>query len=229
MQLPTVKLLSYSPTEDQILTSIYIAARGCYSDKSAIELCAENAPKEKKIELVKRLIKDRHRTTLTHINFSFSFDKVPIKIATQLTRSQVGTNFDQRSTRYLAKWTKGSRAYDYGVQPIRFRTQEDGKFDIKQTNALLEKCYDLCAETYEKLRSMGVPAEDASYALNLGAYTGLVASFNIISFKHWINTRLLNSTGKAQNEHQELAQIAINEFKLHYPNLYTIIFADLIK
>lgn len=222
---PIVKLLPFSSSEESILTSIYIAARGCYSDKSAIDLCAESGAFsfEKKFELFKRLWKDHHRTTLTHLNFSFSFDNVPIKIATQLTRKQVGVTFDQRSTRYLAKWTKGKRAYDYGVQPIRLRTISD-KIDTVKANQIIEDCYSKCAEAYEELRKMGVTAEDASYVLNLGAYTGLTATFNIVSFKDWIDKRLKHITGKAQGEHEELAELALKEFATYYPNISKEIF-----
>lgn len=229
MTQPIVKLLQHSPIEIDIIDAAWIAARGCYSDKSAYELSQEPESFDNKFKLFKRLLKDKHRTTLTHINFSFSFDKVPIKIATQLTRSQVGTCFDQRSTRYLPKWTKGKRAYDYGVQPIRMRVESDEKFNKEQIeliNSKIQKCYNLCAETYEELRNIGVPAEDASYILNLGTFTGLTATFNLVSFRHWINTRYNHSTGKAQGEHEELATIALECFKSNYPNIYKAMFEE---
>lgn len=241
MHKPIVKLLPDSPREDQLINIIYVAARGCYSEQSAFEIWQEiesgKVTEEKKLALIERLCKDRHRTTLTHSMFSFSFDKVPIKIATQLTRSQVGTNFDQRSTRYLAKWTKGRRAYDYAVQPIRLR--DDGKFPMieepqrsieiakkAKANEIIEQCYSMCAQAYEDLRALGVTAEDASYVLNLGAYTGLTASFNIVSFRHWINTRKYHVTGKAQEEHSELASIALEEFTRNYPKIAAVLFKE---
>lgn len=225
---PIVKLLPHSPTESQIIDSAWVAARGCYSDKSAWEISQQSDTFENKFKLLQRLLKDKHRTTLTHINFSFSFDKVPIKIATQLTRSQVGTCFDQRSTRYLPQWTKGKRAFDYGVQPIRLRTHDTVKYSDGHYLAIVkqfEDCYNKCAAAYENLRALGVPAEDASYILNLGTFTGLTATFNLVSFRHWINTRYNHSTGKAQGEHEELARVALDEFKVHYPNIAKEIFS----
>lgn len=228
---PEVLLLPYSPLESEILESIYVAAKGCYSGKSAYELAliSEHEDSEdKKWALFKRLWKDQHRTTLTHMNFSFSFDYVPIKIATQLTRKQVGVTFDQRSTRYLPKWTAGSRAFDYGVLPIRFREQDKEKYSdgaFLKLQKMFENCYNMCAQTYEAMRAEGVPAEDASYILNLGAYTGLTATFNLVSFRDWIAKRLEHSTGKAQGEHEELAELALQCFKENYPKFAEIMFS----
>lgn len=222
MKLPEVKLLPYSATEDEILNSIYVAARGCYSPKSAIAICEESVTFEKKFALFQRLWKDHHRTTLTHLNFSFSFDNIPIKIATQLTRKQVGVTFDQRSTRYLSKFTGGEVGFEYAVLPIRIREHDTAKYSdgaYLSIKRIFEECYNKCAKAYEELRANGVPAEDASYVLNLGAYTGLVATFNLVSFKDWIDKRLNHITGKAQGEHEELAEIALGEFRKHYPNI----------
>lgn len=226
----TIHLLDKEDLEKRLLKHIYASAKNCCSllgakyffDEAEEKLKTEKG-KEQVISFCKTLIKNKHRTTLTHTLFSFSIENASRSCVDQMVRSQVGTNFDVVSQRYV-KFTKNEELFS---MPWNVHLEdEDYLNDLPEDlRGKLKEHQKSTKEIYKGLIEAGKPAEEARWVLPMDMPTSLMATYNIVSFKHFLDTRLNHKTGVSQSEIEELAFKMREEFVNSVPFMRDLYFS----
>lgn len=92
-----VKLLSYTPEPDKLVTS---AAKLCYS-KVGVEEIQENLTEEKVEKFIDKLMSMGHESPIEHVTFTFGVEGVSRVLSHQLVRHRIGSSYSQQSQRYV--------------------------------------------------------------------------------------------------------------------------------
>jgi thymidylate synthase (FAD) len=200
--LPSVELIERTENMKYL---IWRAARICYSTKSLVELEQEwnETPDEKRTGLVLGLIDRGHRTTYSHVTFSYVIVCSRV-VSHQLVRHQVGVTIDQESQRYVP--------YETGFRYI----QPDG-VDNTTFKKLMESAHDHYMELYKEYRSRGLgkreSAELARYVLPSAISTRMICTISLAALLHLNSVRVQGDTGRPQGETQmvssEMVRLAI--------------------
>lgn len=174
-------------TDGQVLA--LTAIRTCYSANKPSEIVAKEGARYFKAKasdgsagtdadrLIRMIVSSGHTSTLEGITFNFAVEGVSRALLAQLTRHRVGFSFSVQSQRYV-RMGSGDRS---------------GGFDYVVPDSVNEKRYgadqrasDLFAEYmaeiqfyYDKLRELGIPAEDARAVLPQAASCNIVLSVNL--------------------------------------------------
>lgn len=176
---------------NNLLDIIYTACRTCYSSDGAVEIHNKiTDDKEKKLNLIKRVIASGHYSTIEHVQLSFAISNISRAATHQLVRHR-HMSFSQKSQRYVKE--KGE--FDY-IVPVA----------IKNNPEMLEKFKKFmqeCAETYQYFVDNNIKAEDARAILPNAAASSLVASLNLRELIHLANLRLCT---RAQLEIRQLTK-----------------------
>jgi thymidylate synthase (FAD) len=180
-----VSLLSYTPNPDRVVLS---AARLCYSEISANDLFMNFDFKDPE-KFLSDLRQSGHLSTFEHAGFTFAVDGLSRIASHQLVRHRIAS-FSQQSQRYV-KMNKTE-----AVTPLSISGNPEAK---RFYDEQVERCH----ETYIRLVSMGVPAEDARFILPHGWETKLVLTMNARELHHFFTLRTCR---RAQWEIQELAR-----------------------
>jgi len=177
-----VELISIPPDLSDV---IYTACRTCYSADGAVEIFNNITPdKEKKLNLIKRVISSGHYSTIEHIQLSFAINNVSRALTHQLVRHR-HMSFSQKSQRYVKE--KGE--FDYIIP-----------FAVEKNPELKNKFEDFMKEIsskYLEFIEAGIKAEDARALLPNATASSLVASLNLRELIHIANLRLCT---RAQSE-----------------------------
>ena len=188
---PSVELIQRT---DNMKYLIWRAARVCYSTKSMSELEQEwkESADEKKTGLVVGLINRGHRTTYSHVTFSYVIVCSRV-VSHQLVRHQVGVTIDQESQRYVP--------YETG---FRYIQPEDT--DNKIFKDLMENAHDQYMNLYKEYRLRGLgkreSAELARYVLPSAISTRMVCTLSLAALLHLNGVRVQGDTGRPQGETQ---------------------------
>ena len=91
-----VTLITHTPNPEKIIAA---SARLCYSNSEIDELL-NNLDAKKSAELVSRLIKMGHESTIEHITFTFGLEGVSRSFLAQITRHRMAS-FSVQSQRYV--------------------------------------------------------------------------------------------------------------------------------
>jgi len=180
-----VSLLSHTPEPDRVVLS---AARLCYSDTSAGELF-KNFNFKNPEKFISDLRLSGHLSTFEHAGFTFAVDGLSRVASHQLVRHRIAS-FSQQSQRYV-KMDKTEVVTPESIS----RSPEALKLFMEQAEH--------SHETYAKLVSIGIPAEDARFILPHGWETKLVLTMNARELHHFFSVRTCR---RAQWEIQELAR-----------------------
>lgn len=194
-----VKLLDYTPEPERVVA---MAARLCYSAVGAEEL-SERLSDEKVKEMVEKMVKLGHASTIEHVSFTFGIEGVSRVLTHQLVRHRIAS-YDQQSQRYVA-----SHGFQYITPPT-----------IAENPAALAKYEQLLADirkTYDELTELGIPKEDARYVLANAAETKILVTMNARSLLHFFNLRCCN---RAQWEIRAMAYKMLAEVKKVAPTLF---------
>ncbi|MBI2995242.1 MAG: FAD-dependent thymidylate synthase [Candidatus Melainabacteria bacterium] len=200
--VPTVELIEHSPNLKYL---IWRAARICYSIKSMPELEQEwkETPDEKRTGLILGLIERGHRTTYSHVNFSYVIVCSRV-VSHQLVRHQVGVTIDQESQRYVP--------YESG---FRYITPEG--VDNNAFKKLMENAHNQYMSLYKEYRLRGLgkreSAELARYVLPSAISTRMICTCSLAALIHLNHVRVHGDTGRPQGETQmvcrEMVRLAI--------------------
>lgn len=163
---------------------IFTACRTCYSSKSPLELIEQ----EPDIELIKKIARSGHLSTLEHVVCTFAIEGVSRSLLAQLTRHRMAS---------------------YSVQSQRYCKFKNGfvlpqTMDFVTVHTFLEQVERL----YQKLVDGGVPKEDARAILPNAASTNLVMTCNLRELIHICNLRLCK---RSQAEIRELVGLMRDE------------------
>lgn len=206
------------------------AIRTCYSPGKPSEIVAKEGARyfKKKAtdggegtdadRLIRMIVSSGHTSTLEGITFNFAVEGVSRALLAQLTRHRVGFSFSVQSQRYV-KFGSGDKSggFDYVVPDA---VLENGKlFDLYvtehftgesislsdvTTSEVFETAMKSAQQYYDKLREMGVPAEDARAVLPQAAACNLVLSVNLRALLDFYSKR--RKGNGAQSEIAGLAE-----------------------
>lgn len=150
-------------------------------------ICYDSNPKSP-LGLVKHLYKNGHHSVFEHIYFTFKIEGISRACSHQLVRHR-HCSFTQRSQRYCS---------EEGFSMVLPDTIEN--IDEKQG---FDKLIWQIDASYDELRALGVPNEDARYILPNACATSLYLSCNLRELIHIANERLCT---RAQWEIRELVR-----------------------
>jgi thymidylate synthase (FAD) len=185
------------------------AIRTCYSANKPSEIFAKEGEKYFKNaatdgeggtdadRLIRHIMRSGHTSTQEHITFTFAIEGVSRALLAQLTRHRVGFSFSVQSQRYVRM---GSDDRIGGMDYVVPHTVDDNNeafrvFDVVMNNL---------QATYDELRALGIPPEDARAVLPNAAATNLVMTANLRALLDFYAKR---QKGKgAQHEITQLAE-----------------------
>ena len=194
-----VKLLEHTPEPERVVA---MAARLCYSPIGAEEL-AEQLSEAKVKEMVRKMVKLGHASTIEHVSFTFGIEGVSRVLTHQLVRHRIAS-YDQQSQRYVA-----SHGFEYITPPtIAANSTANKKFTDLMENI---------RQVYDELTAMDIPKEDARYVLANAAETKIMVTMNARSLLHFFNLRCCN---RAQWEIRDMANKMLAEVKKVAPTLF---------
>ena len=179
-----VELLNYTPEPE---VQVARAARLCYY-RSDIDQLKETMTPVKSAELVRKLVKMGHLSTVEHVTFTFGIEGVSRALSHQLVRHRIAS-YSQQSQRYV----DGSH-FCYVVPPSVQENEEALRtFETQMTSA---------TAAYAILRDCGIPKEDARFVLPNACTTKVICTFNVRSLYNFFEHRCCN---RAQWEIRALA------------------------
>jgi thymidylate synthase (FAD) len=168
------------------------AIRTCYSPGTPIDIVNNEGMKyfgkkatdgkggSEADRLIRHISNSGHTSTLEHISFTFAVEGVSRSLLAQLTRHR-HFSFSVQSQRYV-KFDSNSKAagFDYISVPVKSKEEALVTYD---------KIMKEIQESYDKLRSLGIPAEDARMVLPNGATCNLVLTGNLRSYLEFLGKR----------------------------------------
>ena len=166
----------------------FVAIRTCYSPDPPRGILDTQGEKyfcqdgREADRLINMIIKSKHTSTLEHVNFTFAVEGVSRSLLAQLTRHR-HMSFSVQSQRYVKFGSNDkSGGFDYIVPP-----------SISSGNTQAVEAYlnmmEYLQDTYDTLRDLGVPAEDARMVLPNGATCNLVMTMNLRTFLEFYEKR----------------------------------------
>ena len=189
---PVVHLIS---KPENMLKTIYTAARTCYSADTPFNIYNSTDDEEKMLNLIERVVSSGHYSVIEHIQVSFAISNVSRACTHQLVRHR-HMSFSQKSQRYVKE--KGQ--FDYIIPPTIERNEE-----LKaQFVAFMEEI----SKKYCEFTEAGIPAEDARALLPNAATSSIVASLNLREMIHLANLRLCT---RAQFEIRTMIKMMCDE------------------
>lgn len=180
-----VELLSHTPEPE---VQVARAARLCYYG-SDIESLKETMTPEKSAELVRKLVKMGHFSTVEHVTFTFGIEGISRACSHQLVRHRIAS-YSQQSQRYV-----NGEKFGFVMPPsIAADPVAKKEFDLFMQTA---------GSVYQALvKNHNIPKEDARFVLPNATDTKVICTFNVRSLYNFFEHRCCN---RAQWEIRALA------------------------
>ena len=195
---PVVHLIS---KPDNMLKTIYTAARTCYSADTPFNIYESTDDEEKMLKLIERVIGSGHYSVIEHIQVTFAISNVSRACTHQFVRHR-HMSFSQKSQRYVKE--KGQ--FDYIIPPTIARDETLKAKFIEFMGEISQK--------YLEFTEAGIPAEDARAVLPNAAASSIVASLNLREMIHLANLRLCT---RAQYEIRTMIKMMCEELLKEEP------------
>ncbi len=196
-----VRLLTH--TED-ILNSVFTAARTCYSSDNPNEIFDHPPSHQAVKKLLTKVLGSGHFSVLEHVSFTFSVSGISRSATHQLVRHRIAS-YSQQSQRFVT-----FRSHFPYITPPSIHK-------IPSAREALDKSMDELQKLYERLLELGIPAEDARYVLPNAAATNIVVTFNARSLQNFLSLRCCN---RAQWEIRNLAERMLEILQREIPILF---------
>ena len=193
-----VTLITHTPNPEKIIAA---SARLCYSDSEIDELL-NNLDAKKSAELVSRLIKMGHESTIEHVTFTFGLEGVSRSLLAQITRHRMAS-FSVQSQRYV----RGDN-FQFVIPPEIESSPEAEQVYLKAmendieaynriTDILIRKHFDNLigqgiSEKKAKSQAEKMAIEDARFVLPNAAHTKMIVTFNARSLLNFFSLRCCN-------------------------------------
>jgi thymidylate synthase (FAD) len=159
---------------------------------------------EKKMNLIKQVLKSGHHSVLEHVQLTFLVSGITRAASHQLVRHRLAS-YSQQSQRYV-EFKNGK--FDY-VIPYAIKRDEQ----LKET---FENLMQQISEAYATFTEAGVKAEDARSVLPNATCTNIVVTMNLREFIHFCNERLCTC---AQGEIREMTIHMVDAATRKFPYL----------
>ena len=164
---------------------------------------ASNYTDEQNAKLIKYLVEHKHTSVFRHPQLQFRIT-VPIYVARQLEKHQVGMSLNSISGRYvdfsdsytlIKEWRKQSKSSKQGSEGILDLAEQN------LANKFQEDVINYCKYRYDQLIELGVSKEQARTILPLNLNTTFIWTGSLLAFLHLFNLRLKKD---AQQETREV-------------------------
>lgn len=200
-------LLSLKHSDGQIVA--LSAIRNCYSHNKPSEIINNEGDKyfnnvatdgeggTEADRLIRHIMRSNHTSTLEHITFTFSIEDVSRALLAQLTRHRIGFGYSVKSQRYVRLGSNDkSGGFDY-IIPEKVEQNEAAKEIFVNLMKQLQ-------DTYDQLRQLKIPPEDARAILPNATVCDIVMTVNLRSLLDFYSKR--KKGNGAQFEIAELAE-----------------------
>lgn len=168
---PIVELLAYTPNPERVVA---VAARRSYSGRSAKELWDELGDEEV-LELLDRVIRQRHLSVLEHVYFTFAVEGVSRALSHQLVRHRIASYTQQSQQR------ANERHFEFVVPP---EIEDDPVLALE-----FEETMNNLGRVYQRMLDKGVGKGLARYVLPNACTTKLIMTMNARSLFNLIAQR----------------------------------------
>lgn len=194
-----VKLINKS---ENILDTMYVSARTCYSTESPIDIKISNEP----LKLIKKVLNSGHLSITEHIFFTFAIEGISRSCSHQLVRHRHCT-FSQQSQRYIEIKEGYNTLLELFENP---KTDKDENYLLSIADKYFinitkdnYRMYISLLLSYLRSIKQGIKPEDARMILPNATKTNLVMSLNLRELIHIANLRLCT---RAQLEIRQLVK-----------------------
>jgi len=193
-----VKLIGFSPDPEKIPA---MAAKLTHSKTKPEELGKSS---EKELQtILEQVMKLGHTSVVEHTSFTFAISDVSRSLTHQLVRHRIAS-YAQQSQRYV-----NLNDPHYVIPPT---IEKD-----TQMKKAYEKTMILIWDQYNKLLTLGIPAEDSRYVLPNATCTNIIVTMNARSLLNFFELRCCLH---AQWEIRRLAQKMLQEVKKIAPYIF---------
>lgn len=187
---------------------IEIASRVCYNSQNNM---GDDFSSEETERYVKARVKEGHESVIEHAFFTFEISGISRACSHQLVRHRIAS-YSQRSQRYVDE------------SGVKFVTPESISRNKEALHLYSEHMWDV-SDTYDALRNLGIPKEDARFVLPNATETTIIMTMNARSLRHFIDTRTVKA---AQWEIKELALEVLSEAHKAAPSIFSDQYSRLI-
>lgn len=163
---------------------------------------AENYTNEQNERLIKYLAKHNHWTPFGHPQITVR-EKVPIFVARQRFKHQIGFVYNEVSRRYVDDPPEFYTPKEWRGKPVNAKQGSDGIIDNLYLNPRYKSALDWCQKTYEFLLKEGVAPEQARMVLPQSLFTEYYCTGSLAA---WARAYKLRIDPHAQKEIQDLAK-----------------------
>ena len=162
-------------------------------------------------KLIRFLAREKHLLPFRHPQITLRL-KIPIFVARQLGKSQVGMSWSEESRRYIDsdpeffypnKWRKRAENVKQGSSDEEFPSSFYDGYGVVETKQTIEDHYTYCLNLYKEALRSGMAPEQARMLLPQAMYTTVVWTGSLLSFVHMIKERTNNH---AQAETRQVAE-----------------------
>ncbi|MFL1672659.1 FAD-dependent thymidylate synthase [Paenibacillus dendritiformis] len=199
----------HQPYENDRAAIALTAIRCCYSPLKPTEIITEEGEKyfgqsasdgqggTEADRLIRHIVASKHTSTLEHLTYTFAVEGVSRALLAQLTRHRVGFSYSVQSQRYV-RFGSGDKSggFDY-VTPESIQNNHEA---LRVFDAVMSELQ----AAYDKLRALGIPAEDARAVLPITATCNIVLTLNLRALLDFYQKRKRGNG--AQREIAELAE-----------------------
>lgn len=190
-----------------LIDTIYIACRVCYSKKKIKDLIVEAAEKsdKEKIPLIKSVMSSGHLSTVEHVSYTFGIDGMTRIYTQQLVRHRLAA-YSQQSQRYvraseIIDEIRENAKSDYSDAPDQLEIYMDQvKQSIDNYNKMVDSLIEKGMEEEEAF-------EHARLILPNAVPSNILVTMNLREIIHVCNIRLCK---RAQKEIRDVFSIVAN-------------------
>lgn len=201
MAIPGVYIIGVTDCDQEVCAA---AGRISTQNGTALEIFERSHDKDKNTNLISKVTKSGHTSTIEHIFFNLAFENVSVVVEQFMIEFR------------LASFTVKSRRYvDFsscGYLVPEFNNDEDRTLYIETMDNLFD--------SYIKLTENGVPKEDARFVLPYCFYSNFLCSLNGRELVNVLNA-MIYGRGKKIKEIYNLGLSLLEQTKEKAPGLFT--------
>ena len=161
----------------------------------------ENYTEVKRDKLIKFLATNNHTSPFRHNSITLRIN-VPIFLARQLGKHQVGMSWNEVSRRYVDEQPTVYEPEVWRTRPEGNIKQGSGEDTVPEAESYYNFAMAYALETYQDLLQLGVAPEQARMVLPQSMMTEVIWTGSLMAFAHVYKLR---ADGHAQVEAQEFA------------------------
>lgn len=210
--IPRVTCLSHEHGKES-LNFPAIAAKFCTSPEN-LNYILDHSDNKKDNELVKRVVDYKHLSVLRFEWWVFAIENISRTCSHQLVRKTTGVCFAQESMRYTGKDCEYRIVIPESIKQEYFVPID---FNRESYTINFSQLANICFQFYKGLQDLGVPNEDARFALLEASNTKILMGINSQALLDFFAERCCTC---AQWEIRNIANDMLKICKKHNPTIF---------